>query len=834
MLAPVRRALRVLLVEDSDDDAQLLTGELRHGGYDPDLLRVDTAEAMSAALTRQSWDVVISDYSLPRFNGRAALELLRRTGLDLPFIIVTGTIGEDVAVNVMKAGAHDYIIKGNLRRLTASIERELREAAHRHEHREAQERLRLSEERFRQMAENISEVFWMTNLNKTEMLYVSPGFETIWGRPCDALYERPRLWVEAVHPEDRTRIESYIVNRQVTGHYDDEYRIVRPDGSVRWIRDRASPIRDSGGRVYRIAGIAEDITERKEAGHTLKHSEERLRMAIDAGRLYTFEWNIDSGLLTRSGRHAEVHEGNGAISSISTFFRSIHADDLPGVQNDLELTIRDKTPFNKEFRLVRPDGEIRWINSHAQPLTDATGRTVRLLGVTKDVTERKKAEHVIEHAAFYDSLTGLPNRNKLNDSLLAAIHSGNGDNTLALLLLDLNNFKEINDTLGHDRGDLVLTEVAIRLQCAVATPNLVARLGGDEFAILMRGPISTEGLDAVTQEIQNALHPPITIDGMPIVVEAGIGVALYPQNGKDPDSLLRRADIAMYAAKKAGAGYVIYDAKHDQHSPARLSLMAELRHAIEQDQLVLYYQPKIDLRNGDICGAEALVRWKHPQHGLMAPDTFIGAAERTGVIHPLTEWVMLTAVRQCRQWQKNGLKIPLAINLSARSLFNPTLPEQIQKVLREQEVSADSLVVEITETAIMADPLRAREILQRIHDIGIQIAIDDFGIGYSSLAYLRRLPVDRLKVDKSFVTNMARDADDAMIVHSTIDLAHALRLEVVAEGVENRETYDQLMKWGCDTAQGYLISRPLPAEAFESWLRESTWTDQIDKWTKSA
>ncbi len=380
----------------------------------------------------------------------------------------------------------------------------------------------------------------------------------------------------------------------------------------------------------------------------------------------------------------------------------------------------------------------------------------------------------------------------------------------------------------------MLTEVAIRLQCAVATPNLVARLGGDEFAILMRGPISTEGLDAVTQEIQNALHPPITIDGMPIVVEAGIGVALYPQNGKDPDSLLRRADIAMYAAKKAGAGYVIYDAKHDQHSPARLSLMAELRHAIEQDQLVLYYQPKIDLRNGDICGAEALVRWKHPQHGLMAPDTFIGAAERTGVIHPLTEWVMLTAVRQCRQWQKNGLKIPLAINLSARSLFNPTLPEQIQKVLREQEVSADSLVVEITETAIMADPLRAREILQRIHDIGIQIAIDDFGIGYSSLAYLRRLPVDRLKVDKSFVTNMARDADDAMIVHSTIDLAHALRLEVVAEGVENRETYDQLMKWGCDTAQGYLISRPLPAEAFESWLRESTWTDQIDKWTKSA
>ncbi|HEY4445467.1 MAG TPA: EAL domain-containing protein [Steroidobacteraceae bacterium] len=940
-----------MIVDDSDTDAQLLVRELRRAGYHLFSERVDTAEAMGAALARQQWDVVISDYTMPAFSGRDALQVLHASGLDLPFIIVTGSVDEAVAVKVMKAGAHDCLMRGNLKRLTASIERELREAAVRREHRGAQERLRQSEERFRQMAESITEVFWLTNPQKSEVLYVSPGAEQLWGRPCEQLYARPELWLQAIHPEDRQRIESGLV-QQASGNYEREFRIVRPDGSLRWIRDRAFPIKDSSGRVYRVAGIAEDITERKRteqelrhakefsenliqtanviilgldpdgkitifnetaetitgytarelqgrnwfetltpksrypevwaefqrlaaggvpkvfenpiltkagherhimwqnnqvrmhgrvvatisfgnditesraAGQALKESEERLRMAIDAARMYTWDWNIQSGSVIRSGRQAEVHDSAGGRSGASyeDFIRSVHEQDRQRVEVALSRTVHERVPFRVEFRIIRADGAVRWLSSQAQALCDAAGATVRLIGVTKDITERKQAEEVIERAAFYDLLTELPNRNKLNECLQEAIRADQGQGDLiGLLVMDLNNFKEINDTLGHDSGDSVLKEIAVRLQRVVGAPNLVARLGGDEFAILLPGPITSDDVPAVVQRIQSALHPPILVDGLPVLAEAGIGVAMYPENGLDAEGLLRRADIAMYAAKKAGAGYVIYEPKHDQHSPARLSLLAELRQGIEQDQLILHYQPQIDLKSGRVCGAEALVRWHHPQRGLVPPDVFIGPAEHTGLIHPLTEWVMVTAARQCASWQKEGLRIPLAINLSARSLFDPLLPDRIITVLRNSDVAPEMFNVEITESAIMADPVRARQILLRIHEIGVRISIDDFGIGYSSLGSLRKLPVNRLKVDKSFVINMAHDEGDAAIVRSTIDLAHNLGVEVVAEGVEDKETYNQLLKLNCDRAQGYLISKPLSTLGFSAWLRESTW-----------
>lgn len=948
---PLRHGLRVLFVDDSDSDAQLLLWELRHAGYHLFWERVDTAEAMGAALTRQQWDVVISDYSMPGFSGRDALQLLHASGLDLPFIIVTASVDEASAVQVMKAGAHDCLMKGNLKRLSVSIERELREAAVRREHRRAQERLLQSEERFRQMAESITEVFWLTNPQKSEVLYVSPGAEQIWGRTCQQLYAQPELWLEAIHPEDRQRIESELI-QQSAGNYEREFRIVRPDGSVRWIRDRAFPIEDSFGEVYRIAGIAEDITERKlteqelrhakefsenliqtanviilgldpdgkitifnetaekitgytarelqgrnwfetltpkdrypqvwaefqriaaggvpkvfenpiltkagherhimwqnnqvrmhgrvvatisfgnditesrAAGQALKESEERLRMAIDAARMYTWDWHIQSGALIRCGRQAEVHDSaaSGSRTSYEDFIRSVHEQDRQRFEAALSRTVRERVPFRVDFRIKRADGAVRWLSSQAQPLCDAAGATVRLIGVTKDITERKQAEEVIERAAFHDLLTDLPNRNKFNECLQEAIRADPGRGALiGLLVMDLNNFKEINDTLGHDSGDCVLKEIAVRLRRVVGPPNLVSRLGGDEFAILLPGLITPDDVHAVVQRIQSALHPPIMVGGLPVLAEAGIGVALYPEHGLDAEALLRRADIAMYAAKKSGIDHVIYEPKHDQHSPARLSLLAELRQGIEQDQLVLHYQPQIDLKSGRVCGAEGLVRWLHPHRGLVPPDVFIGPAEHTGLIHPLTEWVMLTAMRQCRSWQTQGLGVPVAINLSARSLFDALLPDRIIALLSNCDLAAEMFSVEITESAIMADPVRARQILLRIHEIGVRISIDDFGVGYSSLGYLRKLPVDRLKVDKSFVLNMTHEEGDAAIVRSTIDLAHNLGVEVVAEGVEDMHTYNQLLELACDRAQGFFISKPLSTLDFSVWLRESNW-----------
>ena len=561
--------LRVLIIEDSVADSELLVRELQRGGYEPTYERVETPETMTAALDRQVWDIVFGDYSMPHFNGVAALNLLRERGLDLPFIFVSGTIGEDTAVASMKAGANDYVIKGNLKRLIPAVDRELKEAAVRREHRQAEE-------------------------------------------------------------------------------------------------------------------------------------------------------------------------------------------------------------------------------------------TIRYL-------------------AYYDPLTGLPNRTSLLDRLHLAITEGSAKkNSVALLLMDLDRFKEVNDTLGHHRGDILLQQVGARLQAALRPSDLVARLGGDEFAVML--PLaSSQHASQVAQKILDTLSPPFVIEGLPVAVEAAIGIALCPDHGANPNSLMQRADVAMYAAKQAGSGFIIYDTQYDRHSPRRLSLIGELRQAIDRDQLFLHYQPKIDLKTRRVVGVEALVRWQHPEHGFVPPDQFIEPAERTGLIKPLTLWIFNTAQREHLAWQQAGINLSMSVNLSARNLHDLHFPDQIAEILHTTGGNPERLELEITESAIMNDPARALEAITRLRALGIRFAIDDFGIGYSSLAYLKRLPVDAIKIDKSFVIHMIENQNDAVIVRSTIDLAHNLGHQVIAEGVENQELWDRLAALGCDAAQGYYMCKPIPAADLTRWLRESPW-----------
>jgi diguanylate cyclase (GGDEF)-like protein len=422
------------------------------------------------------------------------------------------------------------------------------------------------------------------------------------------------------------------------------------------------------------------------------------------------------------------------------------------------------------------------------------------------------------HQALHDALTGLPNRELFADRVGQALRTADRElQPAALLLLDLDRFKDVNDTLGHHHGDQLLCEVGTRLQKALRQVDTVARLGGDEFGVLVPG-VMAEAAAAVADKLRAALHAPLILDGVTLDLDASIGIAVYPDHGDDTAELLQHADVAMYAAKQAHIGFMVYDPAVDQHSPRRLALLGGLRRALEHDELVLHYQPKADLQTGQILGAEALVRWQHPDHGLLAPGEFIPLAERTGLIHPLTRWVLDAALGQAAEWHRNGHRLSIAVNVSTRCLLDPSFPDQVSERLAAWEVPAGSLMLEVTESAVMADPARALDVLGRLHAMGVMLAVDDFGTGYSSMAYLKALPVDELKVDRSFVGQMASNTSDAVIVRSTIDLGHNLGLRVVAEGVETPEAWQELAALGCDTAQGYYLGRPMPATDLEGWL----------------
>jgi diguanylate cyclase (GGDEF)-like protein len=420
------------------------------------------------------------------------------------------------------------------------------------------------------------------------------------------------------------------------------------------------------------------------------------------------------------------------------------------------------------------------------------------------------------HQAMHDALTGLPNRARFRQLVDEAIADANGTGRFAVMVLDLNRFKDVNDTLGHHYGDLVLEWTASRLRESLRETDAIARLGGDEFAVLVR----SDSPEAVAQRLSAALRPDVELDGFLLEVDASMGTARYPDDGTDLETLLRRADVAMYTAKERHLGHMSYMPEIDEYDPARLALVADLRRALDAEELVLHYQPMLDLRRGDIRAVEALVRWQHPRLGLLQPGAFIEMAEHTGLIKPLTHRVLELALRQCAAWRAEGLELQVAVNVSPRSLLDPTLPGTVARALEETRLSAAQLKIEITETAIMVDPAAASRVLERLAGMGVGLSIDDFGTGYSSLAYLRRLPVAEMKIDRSFVQTMASDDGDHAIVRSTIELAANLGLAVVAEGVEDREALEQLARLGCDVAQGYVISRPVPAGELSAWLSE--------------
>ena len=437
-------------------------------------------------------------------------------------------------------------------------------------------------------------------------------------------------------------------------------------------------------------------------------------------------------------------------------------------------------------------------------------------------TQTTILEQQAMRSATYDALTELPNRILLRDRLDQAIQLASKKNRhLAVMIMDLDRFKEINNTLGHYSGDRLLKQVATRLQSVIPKPGSVARLGGDEFAILLPRISEVKEVGSIVGKIHKALQAPFMLDTLKIDIQASVGAALFPEHGNDADTLLQRADVAMYVAKKDHSGFVMYSSKHDEHTPHRLTLMGELRHAIEHDHLVLHFQAKINVKTNVVDGVEALVRWQHERHGLMLPDEFVPLAEHSGLIKPLTLWVLRESLKQCAAWQLAGLNLCVAVNLSAQGLMDMELPDTVAGLLAAHEVPADLLILEITESAIMMDKDRALRILTRLADMGIRLSIDDFGTGYSSLAYLSKMPVKQLKIDKSFVLDMDTNKSNAVIVHATIELGHNLGLEVVGEGVESAEALKILGQLNCDSVQGFHLLRPMAGSAFDEWMQKA-------------
>jgi diguanylate cyclase (GGDEF)-like protein len=443
-------------------------------------------------------------------------------------------------------------------------------------------------------------------------------------------------------------------------------------------------------------------------------------------------------------------------------------------------------------------------------------RTHSLQEATNELAA-KQAEN--EYQALHDSLTGMPNRVLFQQRLNEAIEgSRDGGSGLAVMLMDLDHFKEINDTLGHHFGDMLLREIGPRLSTVLRDHDMMARLGGDEFGILLPDLPSEQVAVRIAQRLLEELEQPVSVEGLALDVSGSVGIAMFPRHADDADTLLRRSDVAMYSAKEAGGGYEVYADEMDRHSPHRLTLVGQVRPAIENSEFVMYYQPKVRLSDGRVAGAEALVRWEHPDRGLVPPDEFIPLVEKTVLLRPLTHYITDAVLRQQRVWADMGYHLTVAVNLSPRSLLDLELPDQVAQMLRDHGVPASALKMELTESFLMADSGRSTAVLDRLSEVGVGLSIDDFGTGYSSLSYLKRLPIQEIKIDRSFVMQMHEDANDFLIVRATVELGRNLGLRTVAEGVEDLATLDRLGDFGCDEAQGYYISRPLPVEDFTRWL----------------
>jgi diguanylate cyclase (GGDEF)-like protein/PAS domain S-box-containing protein len=556
---------------------------------------------------------------------------------------------------------------------------------------------------------------------------------------------------------------------------------------------------------------------RKQKEEQTERYEALLRAQSDLGQLV---------VLSEGGRIAYVNEAFAQlvgrpvaeITELRSLYDLVADEERETFRARVEANVRSGHSATFDVPILRPDRERRYLEVALKPF--GTNAQARLVVLARDVTDRTYAENALAHQALHDILTGLPNRTLLQDRLDQAIAAARRRNEpLTLLLVDLDEFKSVNDSFGHHVGDALLTQVGPRFHRHLRDTDTVARLGGDEFAIVLPG-VDGPGASRVAASLLSALEEPFRVDSEALHIGASVGIVVYPDHGETTEALLQRADIAMYAAKASlGSGYTVYAPEHHQPSVNRLALFADLRKAIESDELVLDFQPEMNLRTGRVTAVEALVRWRHPERGMIQPAMFISFAEQTGLIKPLTEWVITESLRESALWRSRGLDVPVAVNLSTRSLLDPSFPLWVAGALANAGAKPSALRFEITESVLLAEPERSLRTLSELRRIGVRFALDDFGTGYSSLSYLNKLPLQEVKIDRSFVQDVCSvDGSSSTIVQATVDLGHRLGFEVVAEGVETQCEWDRLVELGCDIAQGFHVARPMDGAQMAAWL----------------